>query len=64
MDNTILQIRHLSKSFGTHEVLKDIDFAVKKGENAELLAAFNAGLATIKGDGTYQEIIDKYMNEE
>ena len=29
MDNTILQVRHLSKSFGTHEVLRDIDVAVK-----------------------------------
>ena len=26
MSETILQIRHLSKSFGDHEVLRDIDF--------------------------------------
>ena len=30
MDEMILQINHLSKSFGTHEVLRDIDFTVKK----------------------------------
>lgn len=30
MDDLILQVNHLSKSFGTHEVLKDIDFTVKR----------------------------------
>lgn len=35
-------------------------FAVKKGENAELLKLFNAGLKNIKENGTYQEIVDKY----
>lgn len=39
-------------------------FAVKKGENAELLAAFDAGLANIKADGTYDAIIDKYFTTE
>ncbi len=38
----------------------DYGFAVKKGENAELLEAFNAGLENIKANGTYQEIVDKY----
>ena len=31
MDEMILQVRHLSKSFGKHEVLRDIDFTVKAG---------------------------------
>ena len=35
-------------------------FAVKKGENAELLEKFNAGLKNIKDNGKYQEIVDKY----
>ena len=26
----VIDIQHLSKSFGTHEVLKDIDFSVNK----------------------------------
>ena len=30
MGDVILQVNHLSKSFGSHEVLKDIDFSVKK----------------------------------
>lgn len=38
----------------------DYGFAVKKGENAELLEAFQAGLANIKANGKYQEIIDSY----
>ena len=32
MSENILEIRHLGKSFGTHEVLRDIDFTVKKGD--------------------------------
>lgn len=38
----------------------DYGFAVKKGENAELLEAFQQGFANIKANGKYQEIIDKY----
>ncbi|MFI3129106.1 MAG: transporter substrate-binding domain-containing protein [Bacillota bacterium] len=36
-------------------------FAVNKGENAELLEMFNAGLANIIANGTYQAIIDSYI---
>ncbi len=36
-------------------------FAVLKDKNAELLEMFNKGLANIIADGTYQEIIDKYI---
>lgn len=32
MDEMILQVRHLSKSFGKHEVLRDIDFTVNRGD--------------------------------
>ena len=35
-------------------------FAVKKGENAELLAMFQAGLKDIKENGKYDEIVAKY----
>jgi polar amino acid transport system substrate-binding protein len=38
-------------------------FAVKKGENAELLAMFNAGLANLKESGKYQEILDTYIQK-
>ena len=39
-------------------------FAVKKGKNAELLAAFNRGLANLKSSGKYQGILDKYIGED
>ena len=32
MSEKILEIRHLSKTFGTNLVLKDIDFTVNKGD--------------------------------
>lgn len=35
-------------------------FAVSKDKNAELLEMFNAGLANIKADGTYDKIIEEY----
>lgn len=35
-------------------------FAVKKGENAELVEMFNAGLQNIKDSGLYDEILAKY----
>ncbi len=39
---------------------KPYGFGVKDGENAELLAMFNAGLASIKANGVYDEILAKY----
>jgi len=38
-------------------------FAVAKGKNPELLQKFNAGLANIKANGTYQQILDKYIQK-
>ncbi|WP_232318018.1 amino acid ABC transporter substrate-binding protein/permease [Neomicrococcus aestuarii] len=38
-------------------------FAVNKGQNPELLAAFNDGLAKMKADGSYQALLDKYLAE-
>lgn len=35
-------------------------FAVKKGENATLLAMFNEGLAAIRANGTYDKIVNSY----
>ncbi|MDF7627367.1 ABC transporter substrate-binding protein/permease [Lactobacillaceae bacterium L1_55_11] len=36
-------------------------FFVKKGQNQELLAAFNRGFESIKKDGTYDKIVAKYL---
>ena len=47
MDNTILQIKHLSKSFGSHEVLRDIDFTVEKGDVTSIIGASGSGKSTL-----------------
>ena len=36
-------------------------FAIMNEKKQELLEMFNAGLANIKENGTYDEIIDKYL---
>ncbi|WP_285724092.1 amino acid ABC transporter substrate-binding protein/permease [Psychromicrobium xiongbiense] len=36
-------------------------FAVNKGQNPDLLAAFNDGLAKLKANGGYQKILDTYL---
>ena len=47
MADNILAIRHLSKSFGTHEVLRDIDFDVKKGDVISIIGASGSGKSTL-----------------
>ncbi len=37
--------------------------AVKKGENAELLDMLNKGLANVRANGKYDEIVNKYISE-
>ena len=39
-------------------------FAVKKGENPELIEMFNNGLANLKKSGQYQKILDKYLKAD
>lgn len=41
-----------------------VAFAVKKGNNPELIEMFNNGLANLKESGKYQEILDKYLASE
>ena len=36
-------------------------FAVKKGNNPELIEMFNNGLANLKASGEFQKILDKYL---
>lgn len=44
---TIIDIQHLSKSFGSHEVLKDINFSVKKGEVVTVIGSSGSGKSTL-----------------
>ena len=43
----ILEIRHLSKSFGQHQVLKDIDFTVNPGDVTSIIGASGIGKSTL-----------------
>ena len=45
--DAILEIRHLSKSFGSHEVLRDIDFTVRPGDVTSIIGASGSGKSTL-----------------
>ncbi len=44
---SILEIRHLSKTFGQNEVLRDIDFTVEQGDVTYILGASGSGKSTL-----------------
>ena len=46
MEN-VIEIQHLSKSFGANEVLKDINFSVKKGEVVCIIGSSGSGKSTL-----------------
>lgn len=43
----VIDIQHLSKAFGTHEVLKDIDFSVNRGEVVCIIGSSGSGKSTL-----------------
>ena len=47
MAERIIEVQHLSKTFGTHEVLKDIDFSVQEGDVTCILGASGSGKSTL-----------------
>ena len=47
MGQTILEVKHLSKSFGKNEVLKDIDFTVSPGDVTSIIGASGSGKSTL-----------------
>ena len=47
MNNEIIEIKHLTKKFGDHEVLKDINFSVKKGDITSIIGASGSGKSTL-----------------
>ena len=56
MDEMILQVRHLSKSFGKHEVLRDIDFTVNRGDVTSIIGASGSGKSTLpRGEHPHPE---------
>lgn len=47
MGEKILEIRHLSKSFGKNEVLRDIDFTVSQGDVTSVIGPSGSGKSTL-----------------
>ena len=47
MAENILDIKHLRKSFGSNEVLKDINFSVRPGEVVCIIGASGSGKSTM-----------------
>ena len=43
----ILEVKHLSKSFGSNVVLRDIDFSVSKGDVISIIGASGSGKSTL-----------------
>ncbi len=73
----IIEIKHLSKAFGAHVVLKDIDFKVNKGDVTCIIGASGSGKSTMlrcinlletptSGDIAYhgQSILDKNFKQD
>ncbi len=46
-DNSILEVSHLEKAFGTHSVLKDISFRVHPGDVVSVIGASGSGKSTM-----------------
>ena len=47
MGEMILEVRHLSKTFGKNPVLRDIDFTVDKGDVISIIGASGSGKSTL-----------------
>ena len=45
--DTVIELRHLAKSFGDHEVLRDINVSVKRGEVISVIGSSGSGKSTM-----------------
>ena len=46
-NNIVLKLSHIEKSFGDHEVLKDINLEVRKGEVISVIGSSGSGKSTM-----------------
>ena len=46
-EENIIEVKDLSKAFGNHEVLRKIDFSVKKGDVISILGSSGSGKSTL-----------------
>jgi len=47
MQDMILDVRHLSKSFGSHQVLRDVNLTVRPGDVTSIIGASGSGKSTL-----------------
>ena len=47
MNENVLEISHLSKSFGSHKVLEDVNFTVSPGDVTSIIGASGSGKSTL-----------------
>ncbi len=47
MADVVLEVKHLSKSFGNNEVLRDIDFTVSAGDVTSIIGVSGSGKSTL-----------------
>lgn len=47
MPETIIEVRHLQKTFGNHTVLRDMDFTVREGDVTSIIGASGSGKSTL-----------------
>lgn len=45
--DAVIQVRHLGKTFGTHEVLKDVNFTVNAGDVTCIIGSSGSGKSTL-----------------
>ena len=75
MSETILEVHHLGKTFGSHEILRDIDFSVRLGDVTCIIGPSGSGKSTLlrcinllevpsSGEISYHgaDIMDKHIN--
>jgi len=47
METSVAEIKHITKSFGTRAILKDIDFKIEKGENLVVFGKSGSGKSVL-----------------
>ena len=47
MSEPIIEVRHLQKDFGSHTVLRDMNFTVQEGDVTSIIGASGSGKSTL-----------------